>query len=47
MGYLAGCDAVGDFGVEAVAGADESDEGVCVEAVEDAACCYLFGYNLG
>lgn len=34
-------DAVGNFWVEARGGADDCYEGICVEAVEDAACCNL------
>ena len=41
VGYLVLGDAVGDFGVEAGEGGDDGYEGVGVETVEDAACCYL------
>lgn len=34
-------DAVLDFGVEAVGGADEGDFGVGVEGVQDTPCCDL------
>ena len=39
-------DAVGDFGVEAIAWADYGDFGVGIEEVEDAACSYLGCVNV-
>lgn len=30
-----------DLGIEAISGADDSDFGVGIEEVKDAACCYL------
>jgi len=35
--------AVGDFGVEAISGAADCDEGVGVEEIQDAASCDLLG----